>query len=192
MGKGASYERAVCKQLSEWWSPGRSDIFWRSSQSGGRATQRAKSGQTTFGSWGDIAAVDPIGLPLLKLVTIELKRGYDRNTPWDLFDSAPTTAQRPFEQALCQARRCAQMAGSVGWMLVCRRDRRVPIAYFSMPVVQLLKDMGVWRKPCVKFDLPVNEERKGVQIRFQFVALPLETFLARVKPEQILSCLQKL
>ena len=42
--KGGAWEREFSKYLSLWITEGeRDDVFWRSSQSGGRATQRAKS-----------------------------------------------------------------------------------------------------------------------------------------------------
>jgi len=78
--KGSSFEREVCKQLSLWWTKGeREDIFWRTAGSGARATTRAKSGKTTARSYGDVIAIDPIGDPLIKEVTIEIKRGYNGN-----------------------------------------------------------------------------------------------------------------
>lgn len=131
MAKGSSFEREICKTLSLWWTGGeRSDVFWRSSQSGGRATQRAKTGKRTFGSYGDISAVDPIGQPLLKLFTIELKRGRSHGCPNDLFDCRRTKKMKPFEQALEQAISSAELAGSYHWMLLSRRDGRETVAYF--------------------------------------------------------------
>src|SRR5262245_49693460 len=79
-GKGGNYEREFAKRLSRWWSGGRrSDIFWRTAGSGNRATIGHKRGRSTYGSYGDICAIDPIGSPLLDVVTISLKNGY-RNT----------------------------------------------------------------------------------------------------------------
>ena len=77
LGKGSEYERTVCKRLSLWWTDGeRDDIFWRTAGSGAWATTRGKKGEKTYGSYGDVAALDPIGEPLIKLVTIEIKRGH--------------------------------------------------------------------------------------------------------------------
>jgi hypothetical protein len=181
--------------LSLWWSKGlghtpTDDIFWRSSQSGGRATQRAKSGKDTYGSWGDIAAVNPSGLDLLKLVTIELKRGYDKGTPWELLDAAPTTAQRPFEKALLQAERCAIRAGSVGWMLVHRRDRKRAMAYLSRPVFNLLRNSFA-PSGVVRFDLSINVGGKRAPVRMRFVGMPLELFLTVVSPAVISALVSK-
>ena len=191
MPKGASFERQICKTLSLWWTGGkRDDVFWRSSQSGGRATQRAKSGKTTFGSWGDIAAVDPIGLPLLKLVTIELKRGYSKHSPQEIFDAPKRkkVGKNSFAHALLQSERCARAAGSVGWMLIHRRDRKTEIAYFSHNVVAALHECGIFgRPPVVRYDLAVMPGN----VRVKFVGIPLHQFLARVNAQQIRVTLRK-
>lgn len=79
--KGGSFERQVSKELSLWWTEQeRDDIFWRSSQSGGRATVRGRKGKSTAGSYGDITALDPIGEPLIANFCLELKRGYSQDT----------------------------------------------------------------------------------------------------------------
>lgn len=75
--KGGGYERDLSKELSLYWTNGeRDDIFWRTSQSGGRAKSRIYTGQKTAYSYGDITFIDPLGKPLLDLAVIEAKRGY--------------------------------------------------------------------------------------------------------------------
>ncbi|RLC31370.1 hypothetical protein DRH13_03140 [Candidatus Woesebacteria bacterium] len=77
MAKGGGFERIVCKRLSLWWTNNkRDDIFWRSTQSGGRATTRAKKGVTTANSSGDMCYLDAIGKPFIDGMIVELKRGY--------------------------------------------------------------------------------------------------------------------
>jgi len=77
MAKGSNFEREVSKELSLWTTNGvRDDIYWRSSQSGGRATIRARQGKKTANSAGDICFIDPIGKPLLDIFVLELKNGY--------------------------------------------------------------------------------------------------------------------
>jgi hypothetical protein len=181
--KGGNYERDTCRSLSRWWTGGkRDDIFWRSSQSGGRATERAKKGKTTFGSYGDIAAVDPIGRPLLEFATIELKRGSSHKTPWDLFESSDTEAVRPFEKALCQARQSSEQAGSRGWLLIARRDHKVSILYLDHKLYLLLKrDLC----PSVRYSLWVNQAN-GTRFYFKFVAFRLEDWLRKISPQEII------
>jgi hypothetical protein len=73
-GKGAEFERTICKELSKWVSNGeRDDIFWRSSMSGGRHTVRKKAGLHALSQTGDICAVHPDGHWLLEKFSIECK-----------------------------------------------------------------------------------------------------------------------
>lgn len=179
--KGSSFEREICKLLSCWWSKGiegkaRDDIFWRSSQSGGRATQRAKFGKKTFGSYGDIAAVDPVGAPLLKAFTIELKRGRSHGCPNDLLDCKPSTKPKPFEQCLMQAIEAHQRAVSLFWMLLCRRDGRVSMVYMNWNV-QII--------PRVLYDIPLCNGR-----RLRFMGVKLADLLSQVSPSDIVNLLK--
>jgi len=187
-GKGSSFEREICVKLSKWWSKGlgleeRDDIFWRSSQSGGRATQRRKSGKDTYGSQGDITAVDPIGTPLLKMFTIELKRGRSHGSPGDLLDASPSKTIRPFEAAINQAITAHKAAGSLGWMLICRRDHKVAMVYMSSSSFKIFSEMvqlQLRHPPFVTFILFVN--RLGGVSAIRFVAFTLDAFLKAVSP----------
>lgn len=187
--KGSGFEREICKQLSEWWTADlegapRQDVFWRSAQSGGRATQRAKSGLRTAGSYGDITAVDPIGAPLLQLFTLELKRGRSHGCPNDLLDSRPTSKAKPFEQALEQAQRSAMQARSVSWMLIARRDGRVSMAYVGYEGATRLDGL---RKclPRVRFCVPLVN---GPELLF--IGVTLSSFLECVSPTEVQSALR--
>lgn len=176
----------MCKKLSLWWSSGigeepRDDIFWRSAQSGGRATQRAKSGKSTFGSYGDIAAVDPIGQPLMRVLTIELKRGSTIGTPWDLFDTSPTKAIRPIEAGIAQAIRSHKDAGSLSWVLIGRRDHRVPIVYGdSVFLREFFITPGCGAYCMMKLHL------NGLKGERRIIGIHLDEFLKVVTPEEII------
>lgn len=181
--KGSAFEREICKQLSRWWSHGeRDDIFWRSSQSGGRATQRSKKGLRTFGCYGDITAVDPIGQPLLQFVTIELKRGRSHGSPGDLLDFKANNEKHPFVQCLKQAERSAMEAGSKGWALICRRDHRRAVIYLNVEIYAILRARKCLLRDCPKatFSFPP---------RWFFVGYLLEDFLQAVSPEMIVEFL---
>ncbi len=128
--KGNSFERGVCKLLSLWWNPGRDDVFWRSQSSGGRATQRTKKKQTTKGQYGDVCATDGDGEALTQFVTIELKRGYNRVTLSDLIDRPARSARQVLEQWIDKASEGAKAAGSVGWLIIHKRDLREPVVYY--------------------------------------------------------------
>ena len=125
--KGSKFEREICKELSRWWSNGkRDDIFWRTSGSGARAKSRSKSNQQTFGQYGDVQATDPSGQPLIDLCTIELKKGYAAATLHDLIDRQDRH-RPPFEKFIFQAMTDRDNAGTPYWMLITKRDQRVPI-----------------------------------------------------------------
>lgn len=131
--KGSAFEREIAKQLSLWWTQGpnpRSDVFWRTSQSGGRATSRAKKGQSTVNAHGDLAAVDPIGQPFLDKFTLELKRGNSHGTIADLLDADGAT-ELPIQCTLRQAIRSHKETKSQGWMVIHKRDRKLPLIYAS-------------------------------------------------------------
>lgn len=82
-GKGSTYERKVCGQLSRWISNGAmSDIFWRSAMSGGRATVAHRKGIAVRQA-GDITAVSPEGHILCDHSFIELK--HYRDLDFDAF-----------------------------------------------------------------------------------------------------------
>jgi len=123
--KGGQFERKVAVDLSLWWSRNRrDDLFWRSQTSGARATTRAKRGKDTTGQHGDIAHTHPDGASLMDLVTIEVKRGYQKDTLQDVFDRASTHKPQTWDVWFEKVHRSHQLAGSFSWMLICRRNRR--------------------------------------------------------------------
>lgn len=71
--KGSAFERQICKALSEWVTRDeRTDVFWRSAMSGGRATVAQRKGVNVRQA-GDITAVAPEGHVLTDQVYIEAK-----------------------------------------------------------------------------------------------------------------------
>lgn len=177
MAKGSQFERDICRQLSRWWTNGKQDdVFWRTSQSGGRATQRAKKGLKTFGHCGDISAVNPIGQPLVQLFTIELKRGRTHGCPNDLFDCRPSNKPKPFAQALQQAVSAAERAGTPHWMLISRRDGRCSMLYVDTGVRKWMPEILNVREPFIRFELPWGKKT------LRFYGMRLDAFLERIKP----------
>jgi hypothetical protein len=128
--KGSAFERTISKQLSLWWTEGeRDDVFWRSTQSGGRATQRAKSGKTTASSYGDIAPLDSIGKPFTDYFCIELKRGYSSDTEvLGIIDSRKNN-HKLFEFYF-QCERDKELGGMKESLVIFKRDRRTACIMF--------------------------------------------------------------
>lgn len=184
-GKGGGYERELSKMLSDWWIPGRDDIFWRTAASGGRATNRFRQGKKTYGQSGDIQAVDPVGSPLTRVISIEAKRGHKDAHIGDTLDRLPGKKLRWWEVFLYQAQRESEEAGVPFWMLVIRRDARQALVYIPWGLYAHLQHYGAtlhqarpWIKVC-----PITATG-AKKIGFVF-ATTLKTFLARVKPEHV-------
>ncbi len=176
-GKGSDFERTICKELGLWWTDGaRDDIFWRTSNSGGRATVR--KGRSTFGGYGDVQAVDPIGQPLLNITSIELKRGYGQASVGDLLDvgKAPPQWARWVEQAEMER----GQGGQPYWMLITRRDRRSAVVHIPAPFASALRDAGgdVYRAPTL-FRIRYN----GIAV----ISLPLFYWKELVSHDNILT-----
>lgn len=174
MAKGGQFERDLCKKLSLWWTNGeRSDIFWRTSGSGARAKTRSKQGQRTFGQYGDIQATDPIGQPLIDVFTIEAKKGYNNH---GFFDAVESFGKKDtmWEKFIKQAKEDCKNAGTKGWMLIWKRDRRKSVIWIPMNIYWLL---------------PLKNTRPGMRIYMRgmgrMFCTTLDEFLAKVSPEDI-------
>lgn len=191
--KGGQFEREICTALSLWWTKGaRDDVFWRSSASGARATfRRRRSNKTTFGQSGDVAAIDPIGSPLLQLFTIEIKRGYNSETIADLIDRKPKAAQQKWEEWIQQAWEAHKCERSHAWMIINRRDQRDPIVAISREISRLLrrnkKDLRVVStvKVGVRFKYKEGTSTRYTIRRIAFDIWSLKDFEEQVTPEEI-------
>lgn len=170
--KGNSFERAICKQLSLWWTEGkRDDVFWRTASSGGRATQRAKIKKTTAGAAGDITYTDAIGKPLLDFFCFEIKRGYTELNLLDLIDSRQ--AKPLFLQFWDQVKESTQQAGAKEPIVIFKRDKRTTCAI----VQRSFLDVFLTEQPCLWLEVISSDEHLTI--------LPLETFLNLICPEWI-------
>jgi hypothetical protein len=140
--KGSNFERDICKQLSLWWTQDldtpRNDIFWRTSQSGGRATQRAKSKLLTAYSYGDMTFIDPIGKPFIDLFLVEIKRGYtNKINPLDFLDSKKKhiLIQDWWEKGEKEK----DLASRKDTLIIFRRDQHKACMLFSRKLLTKLK-----------------------------------------------------
>ena len=184
-GKGSTYEREMCRTLSLWWSDQeRDDLFWRSSNSGGRATSRSRRGKATYGQHGDVAAVDPIGAPLTNAFTIEIKRGYSRYSIFDVIDKPSTSAMQHYEEWIDQAAGTSNRAGTWSWLLITRADRREALVTLPTSAYDELRILGAWQ------DLPMPSLRLRFVpyshvTRFYLTILRLDAFLEGLRPEMV-------
>jgi hypothetical protein len=184
MAKGGGFEREMSKAFSSWWTKGeRDDVFWRSSNSGGRATVRNRRRKTTFGQYGDMQATDPIGQPLIDLCTIEMKRGYRKSVPGDFLDKTEQNAQTGFEKFVIQARGDCEKAGSFSWLVISRRDRRQAMVAMPRPLWVALKDAGArlyQSRPLGQFTVKIEGISEKIWI------LPLSDFFRLASVDHVL------
>lgn len=171
--KGSQYERDICVELSLWWTKGeREDIFWRVPGSGGRARRRGKKGLSTFGQHDDVKATDPIGLPLTKLAVIEVKRGYNRYTIQDMLDKPEGAVEQMYESWIRKSQESSRQAGTEFWMIIVKRDRRVPIILMPTAFAVLAQ-------------LPSTEVVYTAEGGQNTTVMRLEEFFQYMKPEDI-------
>ena len=142
MAKGSQYERDICRLLSEWWSNGeRDDCFWRTSNSGGRATTRKQKGKDTKGQHGDMTATDSHGKPFLDAFTIEMKNGYPRANALDMVDRLETAALLPYEKWIYKVTRDTQHAGSKSWWLIHHKPRKESLVWMPWVAYKALQHL---------------------------------------------------
>lgn len=153
-GKGSEFERYICREFSNWWTDGeRDDIFWRSDTSGARAKFRSKQGKLTFGQHGDIQAIDPIGVPLTRLCTIELKRGYGNASIGDMLDVSENMATQTWERFVRQVREDQVISGTPYWMLITKRDCHKVVIFIPWDFYLVLAELGTLNRarPFLRF-----------------------------------------
>lgn len=175
MAKGSQFERDICKQLSLWWTHGEDDnIFWRTPGSGGRATARHKTGKNVKAA-GDVSAVGIEGRELLKEVTIEIKRGYSKNTFADMVETSEHANAKAsvFEQFVKQAQEQAGKMGTDFWWLISKRDRRRTIITMPSGLYDQLEDELYRAYPACTIET----------IEGDLFICPFDNFLSLISPE---------
>lgn len=174
MPKGQNFERQICKELSLWLSKGqRDDLFWRTAGSGGRATTRQKKGKNTAGAAGDICSTDPDSAEFCRFVTFELKRGYNHVSLMDTLDMDNVGV---FCQWIHQAKRSAKAAQTPYWLILHKRDKRLPLVYLPMELGKELKQVGVINEYVQFFNCSVFATKITVIRWDDFIGSPYSYF----------------
>lgn len=184
--KGRVFEIQLAARLSLWWTDGeRDDVLYHTHDSGGRATRRSRKGWVTAGSCGDICATDFTAQPLMDVVAIEAKRGYNQHTIAHLLDSPGKTVQE-YEKWIEQAALAALNARSFSWLLIVRRDYRIPIVIFPQALLRELQIYGAL------VPLPKPSMTMTISTCDTLVVTTLDAFLDGVKPDTIRRLSRKL
>lgn len=141
--KGGKFEREIATLLSLWWTNGEhDDRFWRTPNSGGRATLR---GQDTVYAHGDITATHPDGYPLLDVITFELKNGYDKDGVGEIleFNYGGRKNAPKWAEFWVQSGEAASESQSFSHMLITKRTRRSIMAWMPRNLAFALRGLGV-------------------------------------------------
>jgi hypothetical protein len=192
VAKGSTFERFICHMLDEWWHPGSDEsYFWRTAGSGARATVRARKGKKTSDHHGDICAIHPSGKALLRIITMELKRGYPKATLSELVDRKKRSKPSNFEVDFFQkARAACKNTGAYAWMIIHQRNQRNALVYFPDRLMQALINVGAFPKPPCPFatvDTYFREQHgnKRKTMRGLICVTTLKKFLSEVTPDHI-------
>jgi len=129
--KGSAFERKVSQNLSLACSNmTRTDLFWRSSMSGGR--YKKKNARVAA---GDISALDPIGYPFVRIFVVECK--CYRMVTFDaaLYEKGPSF---DMTKMWVETRKLAKKLKRLP-MLVAKQDFRPPIVGVDLGGMRVLR-----------------------------------------------------
>jgi hypothetical protein len=179
--KGSSFERAICKELSLWWTDGkRDDIFWRTAGSGARATVRRGRNCDTANSAGDVCALHFSGQPFVDHFIVELKKGYSREIDvLKMVDAAPRRKPCVLTQWLEKAWREVTENNRVEAWLIFQRDRAKPMLVFRDDFLRNLESSIDKSYPYPSIHVLTNA------MFWRFVVL--REFLGWYKPAQVMA-----
>ncbi len=181
--KGSKFERDIGPLLSLWWTHGkRDDVFWRR-DSGARAKRRSREGKHTFGAHGDICAIDPVGVPLTNICTIELKNGYGKWSLMDVVDKPPMKKNQknetlqPFEKFLNQILEDCKAVNTYP-VLITKRDKRQEMIIYPQALHKEIQKFNRKIPKTAILSIQGNKHMKGIRM----VAMNLSYFLTWCKP----------
>jgi len=166
------------KTISLWWSKGvNDDLVWRTSQSGGRATQRAKSKKTTTGHYGDLTFTHTDIKPLFDIFIFELKRGYTDEL--DILCFIDYDRKQPLLlQFYDKSQVDCKLAGRVFSLIIFKRNnKKISIMIHQTTYNKMIELNGKINCNMIKI---VKKNSLG------FVILSFEDFFNWVKPENII------
>jgi len=189
--KGAPFEREMAERLSRWWTDGhRSDIFWRTANSGGRATVRRRKALTTVNQAGDLGAIDASGQALLDLVVVELKRGYSRRSIADALDRGEDDKTSLYEGWLEKLITTQRACGVFSWLLIARRDRHEAFVFLPIDLLHELKRYGA---SIGNHTYPIlTLELKLMVGEVKLIGMTLEGFFDTVRPKHVVRLAEEL
>lgn len=149
--KGGAYERTLSVLLSLWVSSGRrEDLFWRTAQSGGRATIGRRKGKDLARTAGDIGAIDPRGEWLCGTFLIEAKHYAQFKWPQDIYDQSSATPKKKTLRALeiaLHTREEAAIHGRRSFLCLVRENHRPDAILTDSTGLAILSAHGAHKIP---------------------------------------------
>lgn len=181
--KGFPFEREMCKAFSQWWCGGEDqDIFWRTAQSGGRATTRRKAGKNTNSHYGDVCAIDPSGDPFMRLFTIDLKRGYPKTNFQDfVYGARPAKPEESWECWIEDAVKDSFGAKTWSWMVVHRQDHKNAIVVMPHKIISELFD----NRPSALMRVDYQKKEDWGEASMCVACFTLDEFFRCLRPNKV-------
>mgnify|MGYP001616955594 CR=1 FL=1 len=136
-GKGAAFEREVCRDLSRFVDPkGTDTLFWRSAISGGRATVERRKGIKNRTQLGDITCIHKSGHWLTELFYLECKFYRDLDLASSLLFGKGKLAAF-WRETVDKATECEREP-----LLIARQNRTDALVVFSASGLVKFKSFG--------------------------------------------------
>ena len=174
--KGAAYERAVGKILSNWLTCGnRGDLFSRNVLSGGKFTISRKAGKRE-GVSGDLMATHAVSFRLLALLSIEIK--HYANLGWEPF-FYDRKRKSFIWQTITHTKDQAEHAG-LHWLIIAKQNMKPPLAIMSIALADI----------AIEHMRSLHGLRKHVLHNGAAVVIDLNSFL-QVKPKAFMRALEE-
>lgn len=132
----------------------------------------------------------------MKLLVVELKKGYNRCTLADLLDYPASSKQQVYEEWIQKAQRAARNAGVPYWFIIHQRDKREPLVIFPFKLRYELEKLDggghlLWR-PVINYmdivlrkNLVKNGRKKRVTELVGITVTTLGQFFRHVTPKMI-------
>jgi hypothetical protein len=131
--KGASYERAAGKELSNWLTySARGDIFTRNVLSGGKFTNSLQAGRKE-GIPGDLMAAHPIAYDFLSHFLVECKHYANLNFEAFLFDRK----RKSFLWTVLSHTKEQALHAELEWIIVAKQNRRPSLVLLDPKIAAL-------------------------------------------------------
>ena len=74
--------------------------------------------------YGDMTAIHPKGIPLIKKILFEFKRGYPGKNPYDMIDRRSSGAVTKIEKWIAKNNSDSVKAGCFSWMMVMKKNNK--------------------------------------------------------------------